>query len=48
MKISFLMCVTMFFIIVLLFGILLSFSSVKKTNEWADKITEKKYEKLNK
>lgn len=48
MKISFLMCVTIFFIIVLLFGIMFSFSSVKKANEWADEITEKEYKKLNK
>lgn len=48
MKISLLMCVTIFFIIVLLLGIFFSFSSVKKANEWVDEITEKEYEKLNK
>lgn len=46
MEITFLMCIIMFFIIVLLCGILICFSSVKKSNRWADEITEKEYKKL--
>ncbi|MCD2347254.1 MULTISPECIES: hypothetical protein [Clostridium] len=48
MKITFLLCITIFFIIILLFSILFCFSSVRKSNEWLDEIIEKEYKKLSK
>lgn len=48
MKITFLLCTTILFIIILLCGTLFCFSSVKRTNEWVDEITEKEYKKSRK